>query len=473
MNKLGRFIKTVLVYFIGNVLSKLVSFFLLPLYTSYIPPEPYGTYDFIITFLNLFAPILFFQVWDGMFRRSFDFENTSDKYKIINNAFSVCMLGGALYFILFSATQLFFSIDGFIYVLIYGFFFSIHYFYNFACRVFLSNKLLVNSGFINTVITAVVNIVLIVCFGWGIESLYLAPSIGTLVQIVIIEFRLKIIVNFKFKDISRAEIKKMVLFSLPLCVTGVCNWLFGGFTRVIITTTLSTYDNGLYAVANKFATMITLLVTVFQYAWNELAYLMANDKNRIESYNICIDILLKFIILGGAALFIFFKIIFPYFIDAQYIGAMDILPATVIGVMFNAMAGFISTFFMTENNTVVVMVSTLIAAAFNIALGFLLSHYFGLLGAIIALAVAYLILLVIRLIQARQKFKIGVSFLSVIILTVILALAVAEFYLSDKIIFDVLSVLFLCLTFILSMKKYIVKIKGELKKGKQEKTDAQ
>ena len=82
-------------------------------------------------------------------------------------------------------------------------------------------------------------------------------------------------------------------------------------------------------------------------------------------------------------------------------------------------------------------------------------------------------MLVIRLIQARQKFKIGVSFLSVIILTVILALAVAEFYLSDKIIFDVLSVLVLCLTFILSMKKYIVKIKGELKKGKQEKTDAQ
>ena len=106
MNKLGRFVKTVLVYFIGNVLSKLVSFFLLPLYTSYIPPEPYGTYDFIITFLNLFAPILFFQVWDGMFRRSFDFENTSDKYKIINNAFSVCMLGGVLYFILFKTPTL-------------------------------------------------------------------------------------------------------------------------------------------------------------------------------------------------------------------------------------------------------------------------------------------------------------------------------------------------------------------------------
>lgn len=466
MTKLRRFIQTAIVYFLGNVLSKLVSFFLLPLYTNYLPPNAYGTYDFIITFLNLFAPILFFQVWDGMFRRSFDFKQKEDKYKIINNAFLVCLIGGFFYFAIFSFSQIFFSLDGFIYILIYGFLFSLSYYYNYACRVFLSNKLLVISGLVSTIITAVINIILIVKFGWGIESLYLAPAIGILLQIIIIECKLKLIAHFKFKDISRHEIIKMIKFSLPLCITAICNWMFGGFTRVIISTTLSLYDNGLYAVANKFATIITLLATVFQYAWNELAYLMANDKNRTESYNICIDILLKLVLLIGSAICIFFKIIFPYFIDAQYWSAIIILPATIIGVMFNAIASVISTFFMVENKTTSVMFSTFLAVIFNVVLGFVLSKYFGLMGATIALAVAYLVLLIVRLIQSKNKYRISISFRVVIILVIIMALAVAEFYLSNNVIYDILAILLLCGGFVLSMRKYIIQISQGVKDRK-------
>ena len=50
MNKLKRFLSTTLVYFIGTVLSKLVSFLLLPLYTGKIPPTEYGSYDYYLGF---------------------------------------------------------------------------------------------------------------------------------------------------------------------------------------------------------------------------------------------------------------------------------------------------------------------------------------------------------------------------------------------------------------------------------------
>ena len=51
-------------------MSKIVSFLLLPLYTSYLSPAQFGQYDLAYTFINLIVPIVFFQIWDGAFRFS-------------------------------------------------------------------------------------------------------------------------------------------------------------------------------------------------------------------------------------------------------------------------------------------------------------------------------------------------------------------------------------------------------------------
>ena len=40
-----QFIKNTAIFFVGNVLSKLISFILLPMYTTVIPTEQMGIYD--------------------------------------------------------------------------------------------------------------------------------------------------------------------------------------------------------------------------------------------------------------------------------------------------------------------------------------------------------------------------------------------------------------------------------------------
>ena len=68
MNHKKRFFKTASIYFLGNVVTKLISFFMLPLYTARLSPASFGYYDVSISVLNLAVPILFFQIWDGVFR---------------------------------------------------------------------------------------------------------------------------------------------------------------------------------------------------------------------------------------------------------------------------------------------------------------------------------------------------------------------------------------------------------------------
>lgn len=464
MNKIKRFLNTTLVYFIGTVLSKLVSFILLPLYTNRIPPTEYGSYDLVLTLLNLIAPIAFFQIWDGMFRRSFDFDDEQQKYDVITNAHIVSGFGAIVYLIFFGVLQLFCGFDNFGWAALYGFFFSLHYMYGLIGRVFLRNKLIVITGLINTIITACLNIILITVFNMGVASLYIAPTVGTIVQILIVEGVLKTFKHFRRSAINRSEMLKMLKFSIPLCVAALSYWLLSGFTKIVITGMLGSYENGLYAVANKFGTIITLIVSIVQSAWNEMAYLMVGEKDRNQSYRICIDIMMKSVILGTAALCVCVKWLYPLWIDAQYEEGFFIVPATIVGVLFNSIAGFLGTLFMAENNTKSIMKSTLFSAGINIVLCVLMTKLFGLHGATCSLMIAFFILMMLRLFQGRKKYGIAFSLSTFVVLVVILGAIILEYYFVISIWIDCIVIIGIIGIYIIMMKGYIDKILGAFNK---------
>ena len=86
MTKAKKFLKSSFIYFVGNILTKIISFFLLPMYTNYIPTGGMGYYDVINTYMNIIVPIVSVTIWAAILRYCFDFENRDDKYKVIFNA---------------------------------------------------------------------------------------------------------------------------------------------------------------------------------------------------------------------------------------------------------------------------------------------------------------------------------------------------------------------------------------------------
>ena len=206
--KFKRFIKTAAIFLTGNVLSKMVSFFLLPLYTSSIPPEQYGSYDIVISLINLIAPIAFLQVWDGVFRFSFDYEKEEDKQKVINNGTIVYLCGIIVYILLFLAVSAYFEIKYTEYAMLYGLLFGLQYVYTFAARVYLKNQIFVFSGVVNTLVTAILNIILILACEWDVKSLYVSHIIGVIIQIVMIEVSMGVLRRFKLSHIDKNLVLK-------------------------------------------------------------------------------------------------------------------------------------------------------------------------------------------------------------------------------------------------------------------------
>ena len=131
MEKIKNYIKTAFVYFVGNVFSKLIAFFLLPLYTNRLTPSVMGEFDYAVTLLSFIAPICFFQIWDAMFRFSFDYEDEVQKKKVISNAFTVTFIGMGIYSIVYFFLNRIVKFNVSMLVYIYGLMIALNYLYSF------------------------------------------------------------------------------------------------------------------------------------------------------------------------------------------------------------------------------------------------------------------------------------------------------------------------------------------------------
>lgn len=440
MNNIQRFIKTSSIYFLGNVLTKIVSFLLLPLYTNRISPEDFGYYDLSNSILSLIVPLVFFQIWDGVFRYSFDYE---EKEIVVNNGFVVMLFGMGVFSVLNLVFNNFINIEFGFLIYLTGIFTGLHYFYGYVARAHMNNKLFVISGFLNTLFNIVLNIILITQFNLGIEALYISVIIGTLVQIIIIELKLKPILKFKFSLIDRKLIKELVSFSIPISISTISYWLLGGFTRVIISKELGNLENGIYAVANKFCSVVVLVSSVFQFAWNEIAYLSAKNENKEKEQEFAINLIMKLIITITPIMLLMIKFISPYFIADSYREAEGILPIVFLGTIVNCLASFIGTVFLANKQSKVLSNSTLISAVSNIIFTLILTSRFGIYGASIALSLSFFINLIVRIIVIKKVNKLKILSKDLILRLCFLFFSVVIYYTAV----NVLQVIF-CLIYI-------------------------
>ena len=97
MNNLVKFLKSSGIYFVGNVLTKMVSFFLLPLYTTYIPTEQSGYFDLSYSYISILVPIVFLEIWSAIMRFTFDYTKEKDQYKTLFNGMLIFMASLVIY----------------------------------------------------------------------------------------------------------------------------------------------------------------------------------------------------------------------------------------------------------------------------------------------------------------------------------------------------------------------------------------
>ena len=83
--------KDTLVFALGSLGSKVILFFLVPLYTNYLTTEEYGIADLVFTTSQLIIPIVSIVIWDAIIR--FGLMKDRDREEVLKVGVTVGVVG--------------------------------------------------------------------------------------------------------------------------------------------------------------------------------------------------------------------------------------------------------------------------------------------------------------------------------------------------------------------------------------------
>jgi O-antigen/teichoic acid export membrane protein len=162
MSREKTLIKNTIIYAFGNFGSKLIIFFLLPLYTYYLSKSEYGYYDIIFTTTLLLIPILSFQISDGMYRYMLTSETEAEKGTYLTSSIILIMFNISIGSLVYLIVSINFNIKyGFIIYLMFVLYLAYTLFSQ-AVRGMNKNLIYSIAGILSAVLTIACNIIMII-----------------------------------------------------------------------------------------------------------------------------------------------------------------------------------------------------------------------------------------------------------------------------------------------------------------------
>lgn len=408
--KSKKLFKNMIIYFIGNVSTKLIAFFMLPLYTNLVSPYDFGYYDWIQTIMYVAIPMLFIEVWNGILRFMYDKQDIKGKYSIITNGLLLTFISIVIYFIAFAIATNFIDIKHPILVALYGSLYSLQFIFQYAARGLGKNTVFMVSGVVCSFVNIISNIILIAGFKMGLSALLISYCLGMFASIIVVELGAGIIHKNQSWKPDRIILRKMFIYCAPLLINTVPYWFLASYNRFAIIKYLGEEQNGVFAAAVRIGVVLTLITTVFNMAWQEAAYEVSYSSGRSDYYSKMLNNYIKVLVCGMLILLPVISIAFSFFVGSDYSGAKPLLPLYFLAATFSAVSGFFGQLFEAEKKTNIIFISTLIGGTVSVVSVHLLIHSYGLQSAAISMILGFGVNIFIRMILIQKSVKVSLNY---------------------------------------------------------------
>lgn len=458
MKEFVRFIKTSGIYLLGNVLTKAIAFFMLPIYTKFLTPSDYGTYDVNIAYITFLSSVLFLDIWGGVMRFMFDYSKREDKDRPIMSG-AIIFLGSTIAYVVFA---LFLGnvmhIQYLFWVMLYGLFLNLQQFFAYVVRGFGKNSLFAISGILGSFITMLSNILFIAIMHTGYQYLYISSIIGYLLNCSVLFFGVNIKEIFQKKNYDSQLTKEMFIFSLPLMINSISWWFLTAFNRVILTNQLSSAANGVYAVANKFSSIVQLIDQAFQMAWQEISFSKEGaKKDNAVFFESAINEYIRFMLMGVAALLPIVRMIFPYFVDSSFNAAFNVIPLALIATILASISTFLGGTLTAIKRNRYLFTTTIFGTIVNIFVLLGTIKFIDVQAASLALGSGYLVVDIRRYFLLKKYINIHIKSFNLILSICVVCISAASYMLGNYIV-NIIAFLLILLLFIYIYRKMIRKL---------------
>lgn len=329
------------IYGLSNALSKFITIFLVPIYTSIFSPSDYGVMSVLNNTYWLICLVLVLGLDNSTARWFYDTEDAAERKKIINSWFWFFLLisgisGVALFACSKPLSHLLFGGDKAAYYfkllsLILPFISVVTITTNvlrFERRVYatVAVTLAQNLTFIGF------NILFVVYYRMGLAGIYYSQLISTLLSFLLGVIMLRKWITKPY--VNKKLLKDMIKYSLPFVPATIGYWVINLSGTFFINHFRGESEAGLFQIGVSVVSGAALITTAFQQAWSPFAFSILKQKDAKEIYAKVLLIYSMFMLTVVLGLSLFGKEVLMIFTNHQYYGAASVISILAFAQFF-------------------------------------------------------------------------------------------------------------------------------------------
>lgn len=386
--ELKRLFRHSIIYGIGSIISRIMGFLMIPIYTRYLTTQEYGIVEILDLVSYIATTVIIAGFVPAASKYYFSYKEDSDKNHVISSAliFTTLMsLIGSIILIVLSkhCSLLLFKTDSYTYycqlsfiALFFEIFINIPFLY---LRIKDASVLYIIVSIFRVFLGLLLNIYFIVFLHLKILGiLYSAIIVGIVSSIYLIFYIIRCVgISFSYP-----KIKEMLRFGLPLIPADLGMYLLNYFDRFFLSYLCSLSVVGIYAIGYKFGMILsTLIGTPFTMIWVAFRFGIAERKDAKEIYARVLTYFEFIVIFFTLWLMVLIKDIMSIVVSKEFFDAYKIVPLIAISYFFFGANSIIRMGIYLEKKTKWMFATVWIPLVFTVIVGLVLIPKYNVIGA--------------------------------------------------------------------------------------------
>lgn len=444
-SKFKKLASDTMIFAIGNVLVKVIQFFLLPLYTSFMTTDQYGTGELINNLSELLYPIFCICIYEALFRLAMD--QDVDKKKLFSNGLLVVLIAFPICAIIMAILYFFAGFEFAFQLFVLLLFVSLRTIFAQFARGIGYLKEFAKSGVVNVFSLLVFNAIFLIYFQWGVFAYLISLTLANFVSMIYLFIKCKLSDYLSFSHDLKL-LKKMLIYCLPLIPNTFTWWFMNIFDRYVILFACGAELAGIFTAACKLPSIINLCSTVFQQAWQISSTKEINKNDSKDFFSKVFLAYSAFVIIVCSCLITMSQYLAAFLLKGDFYKGWVYLPLLMISAMFNSYSIYFGTTYNAIKKTSNILISTMIGTIINIALIFILIQFMNVYAALIAMAIGSISISIFRMVDTKKYIKTRinipyhvVAFGIIIIQTVIMTININYCFAISLLLFIALLIL--------------------------------
>ena len=411
-DKIKHSIKHTAIYSLGNIASKLVGIVLLPIYTTHFSVSEFGILGILEVSIMILTQVFLLGLPNAFLRFYGEAEDVHRKKSILFTI-SIFLLGISVAILsvglisadhiasFFAEKERFSQYFNLMFIII--FLRTLNYFFLSVLRANERSALFSAGNLLKIFLTLGFNVYFVAFAQIGIIGVLYAYLIGDATLCILL---LTNIISGITPNFDTEILKESLLFAFPIIFASLGSMILQMGDRYILKLLVNYKEVGLYDLGYRFSSILNVfIINSFSLYFLPQAYKIYREKGDKRYYSKMLTYFVFVLCWVGLGISLFGKeIIKTFALNSDYWPAYKIIPIVVLAYIFSGAVVVLNVGIFLKKRTKYFAYTTLLAAAFNILVNFVLIPYYEMFGAAMATLFSFLLLFLVTYYVSQRLY---------------------------------------------------------------------